>query len=80
VRNELKTWRKNVDYFHREIDRIEREYGRKTYVVIRNQGVVDSGDDKFELSRKYHDNNVLIVSIDSLERIHKLRSPRIVKG
>ncbi|MEK6925807.1 MAG: hypothetical protein AABW50_00865 [Nanoarchaeota archaeon] len=73
------SWRKNLDYFNENLAAIKSKYGRDTYVVIKDQKVVDSDSDKSNLARKYSDSreNILITSPKDHEKIMKFRSPRI---
>lgn len=42
-----------LDYFNDNLNEIERKYGRRTYVVVHNKRIVDTGSDQVELEKKY---------------------------
>jgi hypothetical protein len=77
MENDMEIWRRNVAYFDKERDRIKKEYGEDTFVVIQNQQIVDSGPNRFDLSRQYHGQHVLINSIKASERKVEIPSPEV---
>ena len=76
----VRDWRRELSYFERNKAKIEKEYGRGTYVVIYKQKIIDFGQDRSNLLRKYDHLNTshLIISINDSERVVEISSPEIV--
>jgi hypothetical protein len=76
----LRDWRKEVSYFDRNKAEIEKKYGKETYVVIYKQKIVDFGQDRSSLLRKYDPFNKshLITNVNDGEKIVEILSPKIV--
>lgn len=70
----MREWRNNVSYFETNKDRIRKEYGEQTYVVIEDQQIIDTGLDNMVLAEKYISKQVLITSIKDSERVVKIPS------
>ena len=59
-------WDRNVKFLNENRDRLSRIYDEGTYLVIENQGVIDSGYDAVELMKKYipHRRKVLVTKLN----------------
>ena len=65
--------KKNADFFEKNKDKIRKKYGEKTYVVIKNQEIIDSGPNNFELAKKYSKNRDEGIFITRIETVKHLR-------
>lgn len=73
-------WEKNVAFCEKNIDLIRKQYGEKTLIVVKDQQIIDSGEDVLQLMEKHPDPNdyLLITSYERMTRVVHLPSPRLV--
>ena len=72
-----KIFKDEIKFFEENKKDLEALYGRNTYIVIRKDRVIDSGENPFELSKIYR--NSFIMSIENSERVIEIPSPEIIK-
>ena len=59
---------RNHAYFLSHLSDIKEQYGEKTYVVIREEDVIDSGKDKQALCKTYKGQRVYINAVANAHR------------
>ncbi len=75
----MNEWKKNVDFFQENKELIKKQYGEEAFVVIKDQQIIDSGDDKFKLGAKYQSQHVLISNYKDSTKIVEISSPEVVR-
>jgi len=70
-------------FFEKNIEFIEKEYGRSTYVAIFRNQIVDFDKNQSELGRKmekrYPGQVILITNVEHYRRVAQIDSPEITR-